>query len=191
MRTIALFGGSFDPPHVAHVLAATYLLSAGPVDAVWTLPTWKHPFGKVSVPFEQREEMCRLAFQPFAAAGLDSTQSAIEQAVQGATIDVVRALQQRHPDTHFRIVMGTDLLADRHKWKEWSNLERLAPPLVLKRPGFALDPAFEALALPLELPDISSTRLREILRQGGSTAGLLPAAVASYIAEHRLYAFEH
>ena len=190
MKTIALFGGSFDPPHVAHVLAATYLLSAGSVDAVWILPTWKHPFGKVSAPFEQREQMCRLAFGPFAAAGLDCGQSAIEADVQGATIDIVRALQVRHPEVHFRIVMGTDLLADRHKWKEWPQLEGLAPPLVLRRPGFELDAAFEDLALPLELPDISSTRLREILRQGGCTAGLLPAAVASYIAEKGLYAAE-
>ena len=190
MTTVALFGGSFDPPHVAHVLAATYLLSAGPVDAVYVLPTYRHPFGKQSVAFEHRVAMCRRAFGFLPERQVDCDQSRVEQDVQGATIDVVRELQRREPGTQFRIVMGTDLLDDREKWKEWPELQRLAPPLVLRRPGFHVAPAFEPLALPLELPDISSTHLRHLLRTGQGTAGLLPRQVAAYIAEHRLYVGE-
>jgi len=187
MKTVALFGGSFDPPHVAHVLAATYLVSAGPIDAVYVLPTWRHPFGKQSNAFEHRAAMCRCAFQFLERAGVDSQMHPVERDVQGATIDVVRELQRREPAVQFRIVMGSDLLPDREKWKEWAELLRLAPPIVLRRPGHPVHPAFEAAELPLELPDISSSHLRHLLRSGLSTAGLLPHAVAQYITANGLY----
>ena len=64
-RTIAIYGGSFDPPHVAHVLGAAYVLSASGVDALWVLPTAQHAFAKSLSPFSIRMELARRAFAIF------------------------------------------------------------------------------------------------------------------------------
>ncbi|HEY6038658.1 MAG TPA: hypothetical protein VIV58_30455, partial [Kofleriaceae bacterium] len=61
---IALFGGSFNPPHVAHQLVALYVLETQPVDELWFVPTFVHPFHKQLVPYEDRLAMCELAAAP-------------------------------------------------------------------------------------------------------------------------------
>ena len=65
-RRVAIYGGSFDPPHLGHVLSVAWTLSAADVDAVWIIPTWKHPFDKEhGATFDQRMRMCELAFAVF------------------------------------------------------------------------------------------------------------------------------
>src|SRR5512142_3080150 len=60
-REIALLGGSFNPPHVAHLMAAYWALATQGVAEVWLLPSYRHPFGKALAPFEDRVRMCELA----------------------------------------------------------------------------------------------------------------------------------
>ena len=63
---IALFGGSFNPPHVGHMMAAYYVIATRPVDKLWLMPAYRHPFGKRLAPFDDRVKMCELAAAPFA-----------------------------------------------------------------------------------------------------------------------------
>lgn len=58
---VAVFGGSFNPPHVGHVLGVVYALSTAPIDEVLVVPVYRHPFAKPLAPFADRLEMCRLA----------------------------------------------------------------------------------------------------------------------------------
>src|SRR3989304_1115288 len=60
-REVALLGGSFNPPHVAHMMAAYWTLATQEVSEVWLLPAYRHPFGKALAPFEDRVKMCELA----------------------------------------------------------------------------------------------------------------------------------
>ncbi|MCA9583651.1 MAG: nicotinate (nicotinamide) nucleotide adenylyltransferase, partial [Myxococcales bacterium] len=63
MSRIAVFGGSFDPPHVSHALVASYVLGGGEVDELYIVPTWRHALDKsFKAPFEHRLRMCELAF---------------------------------------------------------------------------------------------------------------------------------
>ena len=65
-RRVAVYGGSFDPPHLGHVLSVAWALSAAEIDAVWIIPTWKHAFNKEHcASFEERMSMCELAFAVF------------------------------------------------------------------------------------------------------------------------------
>jgi nicotinate-nucleotide adenylyltransferase len=178
---IALFGGSFDPPHVAHVLAVAWLLSAAPVRAVWVLPVARHPFGKALTPFADRLELCRRAFGLFGAAVVVRDD---EAASSGRSIELVERLVAAHPGAHFRWVLGADQWVARARWHRFADLEALAPAIVLRRPGWAADDA--PLASP-PLPDLSSTELRQRLRDGAATDGLLPAAVAAYAGARGLY----
>lgn len=180
---VALYGGSFDPPHVAHVLAVAWLLSAAPVDAVWVLPVAAHPHGKRLTPFEDRIAMLERALAIFAGR-VEIRRDEAAPGASGRSLDLVERLQAAHPSHRFRFVLGTDQVAIRHRWHRFDALAAIAPPLVLGRPGSAGAPGLEP---EVELPAVSSTELRAALAAGADVRGRLPAAVADYIAARGLY----
>jgi nicotinate-nucleotide adenylyltransferase len=179
--TIALFGGSFNPPHVAHQMACLWVLETQRVDEVLVVPTWRHAFDKALAPFADRLHMCRLAMAPF---GPRVTVSPIEEELGGdasRTWVTLEALAARRPEARWRVVIGSDLLGEREKWYRWRDIERLAPPIVVGRAGHAGD------ELEVHLPDLSSTEIRARLAAGRSVEGLVPSAVADYLSERGIY----
>jgi nicotinate-nucleotide adenylyltransferase len=181
-RTAALFGGSFNPPHAGHVLAATYVRSCFDVDEVLVVPVFKHVFGKDLAPFEDRLVMCRAAL-----AWLPGVEvSDIERELGGAsrTLNTIEALLEQQPDRALRLVIGSDVLPDLPKWYRFDRIAELAPPIILGRAGHPHPDAPVAV-----LPEISSTAIRRAWRGGTpeDVAALVPSAVASHIRERGLY----
>src|SRR5262245_52962833 len=101
MAVIGLFGGSFNPPHVAHQLVALYVLETQPVDAVWIAPTFRHAFGKELASFADRVAMCRLAMAPLGERVVISEAEAELAArpgfVSSRTLHLVEMLRAQHP----------------------------------------------------------------------------------------------
>ncbi|HKA89152.1 MAG TPA: nicotinate-nicotinamide nucleotide adenylyltransferase, partial [Haliangiales bacterium] len=119
MTTYAVFGGSFNPPHVAHQMACLYVLETEPVDAVMVVPTFRHPFDKHLCPYEHRLEMARLAMAPL---GPRVVVSDIERGLGGEaslTLHTLEALAAAHPGIGLRLVIGSDILREREKWYRW------------------------------------------------------------------------
>jgi nicotinate-nucleotide adenylyltransferase len=192
MTRIALFGGSFNPPHVAHQLVALYVLETCEVDELWFVPTYVHPFGKPLAPYEDRIAMCELAAR--ALGGRARTSRAEEELarrpgfVASRTLDLVAMLAEQHGRT-FRLVIGADILLETHKWYRWDELVRRAPPIVVGRSGHPLPP--EATETGVVMPEVSATRVRALLAAGDpSVRTLLPGEVLRYIAAHGLYRAE-
>ncbi len=177
---VAVYGGSFDPPHLAHTLVCAYVLSAFPVDRLLIVPAALHPFDKPLSPFEDRLQMCRLALRHLRNLEI----SDIERELPGPslTLRTLEQLQQRHPDAALRLVIGSDLVPETPSWHRFERIRKLAPPIVVPRAGY---PAPDA-ALPA-LPDISSTEIRRRLREGLPTDGLLDLEVARHARERGLY----
>lgn len=180
MRIVAVFGGSFNPPHVSHVLAAAYVLATTNVDEVLVVPAYEHPLGKALTPFEHRLAMCELAFADLRRVSI----STIERDMGGAsrTLYTLRALKAQHPDWALRLVVGSDILAEQHKWFAWDEVVALAPPIVLGRSGYPAPGA-----LPTLLPEVASRDLRAALARGEDVSALVPRRVLEYIRAHRLY----
>ncbi len=183
---VAVFGGSFDPPHVAHVLAVAWLLAAAPIEAVWVFPAADHAFGKNLTDFAQRLELSRRAFALFGAA-VSVRDDEGRLAAGGRTLALIEHLHRQHPGVGMRLVLGTDQVQERHRWHRFDAIAALAPPLVLGRPGYAGDADLQPA---ITLPDVSSTAIRALLRRGESIAGLVPTAVAEAIAAEGLYPAE-
>jgi nicotinate-nucleotide adenylyltransferase len=185
-ETIGIFGGSFDPPHVGHVLAVQYVLLTEPVSRVLVIPCAQHPFGKEQTPFRHRCEMCRLAFAPLgpAAQVLD-----VEGRREGAsyTADTVRELQRRHPGARFLLILGSDIVAELPRWKDSAELLRLVSLRVLKRLEHNTSACEDDQEEPYYLPRVSGTALREMLAQGRDVSTRVPRAVLAYVEEHGLY----
>src|SRR6185436_15273951 len=101
---VALYGGSFNPPHVAHQLAALYVLETQPVDELWFVPCFKHPFEKALEPFEDRLEMCRRAVAPL---GPRARVSDVEGRLGGEskTLRTVNELLRQSPGLELHLVV--------------------------------------------------------------------------------------
>jgi nicotinate-nucleotide adenylyltransferase len=173
---VALLGGSFNPPHVGHLMAALYVRACLGDDEVWLVPTFNHPFGKDTVAYEHRVAMCEAAARDHAAW---LKVSRAEQAVggEGRTIELLEWLMPRHPGVRFRLVIGSDILADLPKWKAWDRIQQLVDVTVLYRAGH---PAPGTVGPPLA--EVSSTALRARL-----DPQLVPRAVLEYVQQHRLF----
>lgn len=175
---VAIFGGSFDPPHVGHVLAASWVLSTAEVDAIWVVPALEHAFAKPLTGFGHRRRMVELAFAPLRRV----TVSDLEAQLGGAsyTVRTLEELSRRHPGVSLRLMIGSDLVEQVPRWKEGARVPALAPLLVVGRGG-------HDDGRPLAMPEVSSTEIRERLRTGRSVDGLVPRSVIAYIAGHGLY----
>ncbi len=187
MRRIALFGGSFNPPHAGHVLVATWLMSVRRADEVWMVPTGVHPFGKDLAPFADRVAMVRAAVAPLGpAVRVEEIEATLP--APSYTVDTVAALLTRHPGTTFLLVVGTDILGESAKWKDFDRLKTMVELLPVRRagvPGSEPDPD-PAHPTPL-FPEISSSDVRARIARGDSVEGLVPAAVLDRIRAAALY----
>ncbi|MDY0059344.1 MAG: DUF2520 domain-containing protein [Myxococcota bacterium] len=179
---VALFGGSFDPPQIAHLLVGAYILGSRPGE-LWLMPSAHHPFGKRLVPFTQRLRLCQRLAE---LLGPRARVTPIEEELGGSgrTIDTLRELQRRHPGQAFRLVIGSDILGERHAWKSWDEVCRLAPPILIGREGYPVPPGFTP---EITLPGISSTEVRRRLTTGEPLDGLVPFPIIQEIQKLGLY----
>lgn len=178
---IALLGGSFNPPHVGHLMNAYYVLATREVDRVWLMPVFRHPFAKVLAPFDDRVRMCELAASRF-AGGVEVSRVEAEAPGSGRTIETLEYLLAQRPGDRFALVIGSDILPERSKWKDFDRIERLAEVIVVPRAGFAA-PGVEGPAL----PEVSSTEVRERLARGEDASALVPREVLAYVRAKGLY----
>jgi nicotinate-nucleotide adenylyltransferase len=176
MTVLAVFGGSFNPPHVAHQMACLWVLETQPIDGLLIVPTFRHPFDKPLAPFADRVEMCRR----MAAALARVEVSTIEEDLggEGFTLHMLQALAARRREAQLRLVVGADILRETPKWYRWAEIEALAPPIVVGRSGFGGG---------IELPDVSSTEIRARCARGLAIDGLVPRSVLEYIQRKGLY----
>jgi nicotinate-nucleotide adenylyltransferase len=188
MTRIALFGGSFNPPHVAHQMAALYVLETQPVDQVWIVPTYVHPFQKQLATFEDRATMCKLMAAPL---GDRVVVSKIEEELAqrpgfraSRTLDLVHYLVEQGLEV--RLIVGSDILAETAKWYRWSDIVNKAPLIILAREGSDVPPGSMLTGVPM--PAISSTQIRRAHAAADpAVMNLVPRSVYAYMVQHNLY----
>ena len=173
---IALFGGSFDPPHLGHVLAACYARVVGQVDEVWVLPVAKHAYGKPISPWEQRWQLCEVAF-----AGLSFVRLRDDERTNpgGYTFDLIERLRGNYPHHQWSLVGGPDTALDLLNWHRGAELVNMIEVIPVPRRSYDEHPA--------ALPQISSSLIRERLARKEDIRALVPPAVADLITAQRWY----
>jgi len=182
-RRVALYGGSFDPPHLGHVMAATWALALGRFDEVRLIPALGHAFGKRLTPFSTR---CALVEAAVAHLAPRVRVERIEGELPAPsyTIDTVRALSAREPGVAWTWLLGADTWAERTRWRAFEELDTRVDWLVLGRAG-AAPPVGADVAV--TLPDVSSTEVRRRVAAGEPIWSMVPPAVAALIAREELY----
>ena len=191
LKRLGLFGGTFDPPHNAHVALARAALEEFQLDALHWIPAGQ-PWQKARTITDavHREAMVRAAIDGQPRFVLDRLE--LERQGPSYTLDTVRTLRSQHADAALFLVIGADQYAGLHTWRGWQELLGLVTLAVANRPG--LMPAVNAEVLrtphrvvPLPMLDISATDIRARVARSQSIDSLVPPAVASYIAQHGLY----
>lgn len=190
---IGVFGGTFDPPHIGHLLSASDAYEALTLDRLLFVPAGMQPFkvGAVHATSRQRLEMLALlvnADQRFAVDPIE-----IEREGLSFTVDTLATLADREAGAALFLLVGQDLAGQIGTWREPARIAELAEIVVLSRPG--CEPAASmsgAVTLPMRRLqtrriEISSSEIRERVRTGKSIHGFVPDAVADYIESAGLY----
>lgn len=188
-KKIGLFGGSFNPPHVCHTLTTVWAMQTHRLDEVWWMPTFRHAFDKALVPYEHRRAMCAHAI-----AGLQgATICDIERDLGGEsrTVDTVRVLRGQNPSHDYALIVGSDILGETERWKDWAGLMQMVELIVIGRAGHLGDAAPDSTEF--RLPNVSSTEIRRQLAQRDyeSLRYWMARDVVNYIQAHQLYAEDH
>ncbi len=183
---LGLFGGTFDPPHVGHFLAAVDAADALELDQVVWVPAAAQPLKAGAA----ADATHRLAMTRLAAAGnprFSVEALEVERGGLSFTIDTLRTLRERHPGAALFLLLGADAAAMLPKWREPGAIRALAEIVVLTRGGDDQAPLDGVRTLSTRRVDVSATEIRGRVRLGRSIRGFVPDAVEEYIAAHGLY----
>ena len=196
-RRIGVFGGAFDPPHLAHVALVRSAIEAFSLDEVRVLPTGQawHRSGTLT-PAAQRLAMTRLAFAGLREARVDARE--IERHGPSYTIDTLHELAAENPGAQLVLLIGDD---QRRSLPGWHRIEEIAQLAIIcaaardpqvaswhrPEPVASEGPRLSIEPLPMPLMPISATDIRDRLSRQADVAGLLAPDVARYIHEHHLY----
>jgi nicotinate-nucleotide adenylyltransferase len=186
---IGILGGTFDPPHVGHLLLAEDALDQLGLARLLLLPAARQPL-KASA--EMTAPAHRLAMVRLLArldTRLEVEPMEIERSGLSFTVDTLRELAARHPSARFVLVMGEDTAATLPQWRDPAGIAELAEVAVAVRgEGGGTTPAgFRTTRLRARRVDVSATEIRARVAAGQSVRGLVPEEVAAYIAAHGLY----
>ncbi|WP_046178736.1 nicotinate-nucleotide adenylyltransferase [Domibacillus tundrae] len=190
MKKVGILGGTFNPPHVGHLIAANEVLHALHLDEIRFMPNSIPPHKRLAghIADEHRLRMAELAIEDNELFEIEKIE--IERAGVSYTIDTMRELIKQEPDTSFYFIIGADMIEYLPKWREIDELSRLVTFVGVKRPGYSTETRYPVILI--ETPEIhlSSTALRKKAASNETLHYLLPEPVIRYIKENGLYGAE-
>ncbi len=189
---IGIFGGTFNPPHIAHLLVAESVLDQLMLDKVLFVPAAipPHKMDEQIIPADIRLQMVKaaLADEPaFEACDIE-----LRREGPSYSIDTIRELKGRYPGDELILMMGIDLLIDFRSWKNPKEILSECTVVVMGRPGFALNSVEQELLRRVEIVnvpgiDISSSDIRRRVKAGKTIRYMVPRAVEEYIHANSIY----
>ena len=192
VRRLGIFGGTFNPPHLAHLLAAEGVRDHLKLDRVFFVPAAIPPHKQKEniVPAKHRLEMVRLSIKGNHFFDLSDVE--LHRKGPSYTIDTVREMRRSYPDDELFFIMGIDLLTDFDTWKDPDRILEECRLVAMNRPGFDLAVIDKELLMRVELVnvpsvDISSTNIRRRVKSGRSIRYLVTQDVEEYIRRNSIY----
>lgn len=192
---IVLFGGSFNPPHLGHLIVIEQAFELiDRIDRLWILPAYRHTFQKDLAPSHHRQQMTLLLGKTLAKnikPKVKINPIEIEHKLSGETLDTLQLLNQEHPEHEFSFLMGSDQLKDFKKWGSWEELLQKLPFHIYPRSGHRKKIDFPNMSL-LEsdtqvVSNLSSTLIRKRIKKALPIEHLIPKPILKYIRIHKIY----
>lgn len=179
MKKIALFGGSFNPPHIGHQMMVFYLSSCYNFDEIWILPVFEHYFAKNKylIEYSVRKTMAELAFSKI--SNKIFIKDIEEENKFNKSYETLSYLTENFKEYKFTLVLGEDNYNSRHNWYKFDEIEKMAEIIYLGRDGVTSE-----LNLPFKFPQIASSKIRENVKENFL---YLDKDVYDYILSNNLY----
>lgn len=191
---LGIFGGSFDPPHIAHSRIAEFARSVFGLELVLWVPAYDPPHKSQNqlTQYQNRLGMVQAATADHGSFRVSDVESMLERPTY--TVRMLEALRKRYPDAEFYLILGSDSLKQFHTWLRPDIIAQEVQLLVYPRAGYSI----AETELPeylcgrvqfMEAPEmaISAEHIRSRLSSGQSVRNLVSDSVLSYIIKHRLY----
>ena len=186
---IGLFFGSFNPIHVGHLIIANYISQNTELEQVWFVISPQNPLKA------QKSLLNKFARKHLIDISIDGEKKLRSSTIEFSlplpsyTIDTLIYLKERHPEDEFAIIIGSDSLQNLSKWKNHELLIKDYPIYVYQRPGFVPENKYDKNVILLNAPllDISSTKIRNMIKNGESIKFLVPDVVKEEIESNHYY----
>lgn len=187
---IGIYSGSFDPIHTGHAMVANYVAQWGGVDEVWLLVSRQNPLKEEHEPLadKYRLDMAKLVAEE--CDGVKASDFEMHLPLPSYTYVTLTKLREIYPEHEFKLIIGSDNWVNFGRWRDAHKIIKEFGLLVYPRPGYEVpDTPPEGVKVIGSGPTsfISSTFVREALREGANVKFFVPLNVARYIEEHNLY----
>lgn len=185
---VGILGGTFNPPHLGHLIMAEQVKDQLDLDRILFMPTAEPPHSsadKKTIPSDIRVEMLDLALMDNPDFELELYE--VEQGGKNYSFDTMTALTDLYPGVEFYFIVGGDMIADLPTWYRIDELVELVQFVGIKRPGFVVDTDYPIIIVDTTETNISSSVIRDKVSKGCSIKYLVPTAVKEYIELERLY----
>jgi nicotinate-nucleotide adenylyltransferase len=183
---IGILGGTFNPPHIGHLILAQEMLDRLHLDKIFFVPTNIPPHKNTQlIDACHRLNMVRLCIKDntqFSCLALEAKRGGISY-----SIDTINALKRKFPRDDFYFLIGSDLVREFHTWRSYKEIKKLVQVVVAIRDRFPIKKRKGFLCLNILQVDISSSLIRELIKKRFSIAYLVQRGVERYIKKHRLY----
>ncbi|PLT30935.1 nicotinate-nucleotide adenylyltransferase [Peribacillus deserti] len=187
MKRTGILGGTFDPPHLGHLIVANEVLEALSLDEVRLMPNHIPPHKKYNedVTSNDRLQMVRISINSNPKLSLET----IELGREGAsyTYDTIEALREREPDTQFYFIIGADMIEYLPKWHRVEELMKMVQFVGVQRPSYKEETSYPVIMVEMPQIDLSSSLIRQRVKEGKSIRYLVHEDVQKYIEVNKLY----
>jgi nicotinate-nucleotide adenylyltransferase len=188
-QRIGILGGTFDPPHIGHLMIAKQVLEQCSLDSIWFMPSSEPPHKTDSTITrgEHRIEMVRRSIAN--EEQFDLCLVEFERNGLSYTVDTVKELEKMYPAIKFHFIIGGDMVDSLHTWGRVEELLEAIPFIAVRRPGSKFESPFYKKLKIVDIPmiDLSSTWIREQIRHGKNTDYYIQSEVREYIEVNSLY----
>jgi nicotinate-nucleotide adenylyltransferase len=187
LKKVGILGGTFNPPHLGHLVIANEVLHQLSLDEIWFMPNQEPPHKKKpeSVTDEDRVRMLELAIAPNHAFKIEKIE--LEREGPSYTFETMKIIRERFSGHQFFFIIGADMVEYLPKWRNIDELVKLVQFVGVNRPAYRDQTDYPIINVSVPAMDISSSMLRERKKQGESIRYLLPDSVIQYIEEKHLY----
>lgn len=186
---IGILGGTFDPPHIGHLIIAEEVRIALELAEVWFIPTNQPPHKEnATVTATMRFEMLEIAIQtnPY----FKVNQIELNRTGKSYTFDTIESLKKQYPEAEFYFIIGADMIEYLPKWYRIDDLIELITFIGVNRSNYKIESQYPFIPVKVPMIDVSSTLIRSRIANNQTVKYLIPDNVYEYIKEQRLYGSE-
>jgi len=183
---IGILGGTFNPPHMGHLVLAQEVLDRLKFDKIFFIPT-NIPPHKDNEGIEAKHRLAMVKLAIAQNQSFELIDAEIKRGGVSYTVDTLRQLKEEFGSDEFYLIVGSDLANDFSSWKEPLALKKLAKIVVASRDKYPLKKEDDFIILDIIQINISSSQIRDLVKKGHCIRYLVPQTVASYIEELKLY----